>query len=293
MPPPTVTEAPSDGNPNAGLGPIARHVQSALREFRALLEEAAKVGRDDAHALHVRELLPLLENEVTRFKMWAGNLGAHQAGRASLDYRLREASHLQEQVVYLLRDVSESAQDAMSLIQPQDAPACENKPPAAAGEDRDTPDDASQDSFTDSDMDEPSVETRFSTICTDIREVVDCLLRLSVAIANPAPHERFRKFGAEDISYREPHDIAYVRDKFPKLEQGAANMLGKAITRRRQFFRYRLAHHEKLAAGLEPSALGMPLVTETTTVPRSSPRPPPRICRNTSKPCPTSISETM
>ncbi|KAK4442030.1 hypothetical protein QBC34DRAFT_339374, partial [Podospora aff. communis PSN243] len=230
-----------------GFGPIAQHVRAALQHFGALI--GAIETDQDVQSIFGQQLLPGLKNEVTRFKMWAGNLGAHQAGRTSLDYRLREASHLQEQVVYLLRDMSESLQDATDIVQPSLAKNIDGDPLQTI--DNTSADDASEDSFTDSDTDEPSAETRLSTLCTDIREAIDCLLRLSVAIANPAPHERCRKFGAEDISYREPHDIAYVRDKFPNLGQEMATVLGKSITRRRQFFRYRLAHHEKLAAGLE------------------------------------------
>lgn len=236
-----------NAHPDQGLGPIARLVHATLRDFRALIN-AIKSGQNDTDDLFdAQQFLPSLENELTRFKMWAGNLGAHQAGRASLDYRLREASHLQEQVVYLLRDASDLLQDVLTTIQSRYTFTDINEQQLTEN----GPDDASEDSFTDSDMDEPSPETRLSTLCADIREVIDCLLRLSVAIANPAPHERFRKFGAEDISYREPTDIAYVRDKFPRLTQEIADVLGKSITRRRQFFRYRLAHHEKLAAGLE------------------------------------------
>jgi hypothetical protein len=190
-------------------------------------------------------LIRSFEDENTRFKMWAGNLGAHQRGRASLDYRLREAPHLQEQVVYLLKDLSQSLQDATSM-------ACDD-----AGETRlEEVDDGqrSEDSFTDSDDEQTSPLSGLAGISVDVQEAIDCLLRLSVAIANPAPHERVRVRGAgplEDVSFRETYDIGYVRDKFPKMDSRLAQVLGRAITRRRQFFKYREAHHARLSAGLE------------------------------------------
>jgi len=237
-----------DASPS--LGPIARHVQAVLGAFHTAVA-GTTAAKNNAVAVDTAQFLTQLKNEETRFKIWAGNLGAHQAGRSSLDYRLREAPHLQEQVVYLLRDATESLESAFAIIQPQMSDMV-----GSGTQKSDGPDDAIEDSdassFTDSDPDEPSPEVQLSTICTDIREATDCLLRLSVAIANPAPHERFRKFGAVDISYQEPHDVAHVRNKFPKLSPDMADVLGKSITRRRQFFRYRLAHHEKLAAGLEP-----------------------------------------
>ncbi|KAF0644276.1 hypothetical protein FPSE5266_03391 [Fusarium pseudograminearum] len=191
--------------------------------------------------------------------MWAGNQAAHQSGPSCLDYRLREAPHLQQQVLYLLKDICESLQDASlkvseipnSLGQVQEKKRDENSPDNVAS-DTDWARDEDSD-FYDSDFagDLDESTTAFPTLVLDIGEAIDCLLRLSVAIANPAPHERFQKLGggsSEDVSFFEPHDIAYVRDKFPKITDELANALGKFITRRRQFFTYRHAHHEKSAS---------------------------------------------
>ncbi|RBR15504.1 hypothetical protein FVER53590_09428 [Fusarium verticillioides] len=156
----------------------------------------------------------------------------------------------------LLRDIFESLEDIRVLMPqkepPKDSADIEDKPDSPLeGSDPD-----SEDSSTDSDLDsdENTPETRLSTLCTDIAEAIDCLLRLSLAIANPAPHERFRKLGAgpdEDISFYEAHDVRYVQDKFPNISKNLPDILGKFITRRRQFFKYRESHHAKLAEGLD------------------------------------------
>ncbi|KAK3995268.1 hypothetical protein QBC44DRAFT_305540 [Cladorrhinum sp. PSN332] len=125
--------------------------------------------------------------------------------------------------------------------------------PEATSNQRDAPD-SDQDSSLDSGDDiETSPELRLSAIQTDINEAVECLKRFSKAIGNPASNTRFRKLGVEehDMSYRAVHDISYVKDKFPKVDLDLADFLGRRITRRRQFFRYRKAHHDKLADGLE------------------------------------------
>ncbi|KAF5708851.1 hypothetical protein FGLOB1_6220 [Fusarium globosum] len=236
--------------------PIAHNVRNVLKSFRAV----ATLFKHEIDSLDYqaeRDLLLTLENENTRFRMWAGNLAAHQSGPASLDHRLREAPHIQEQVLYLLRDILESLEDARVLIlqemPPKGGADIENKPESLA--EGSNPD--SEYGFTDSDLDDDesiSPNTRLSTFCTDIAEAIDCLLRLSLAIANPAPHERFRKLGAgpdEDVSFYEAHDVRYVQDKFPKISPDLPGLLGKFITRRRQFFKYREAHHAKLAAGLD------------------------------------------
>lgn len=245
------------------LGAIASNVQAVLRLFHDLAHRVAS----DAASPSINPLLTKFEDEMTRFKMWAGNLGAHQAGRASLDHRLREAPHLQEQVIYLLKDLSESLQDAVAMAIHEQPSWHKASPPNADEDNTKALDDSSDSGFTDSDEEDISPEARLSTIYTDVGEAIDCLLRLSVAIANPAPHERVRKLStSEDISFYEKYDINYVRDKFPKMSDELAGVLGKSITRRRQFFKYREAHHARLAEGLEVMALDTEVDTSRTEI---------------------------
>ncbi|KAJ4276245.1 hypothetical protein NW764_009709 [Fusarium oxysporum] len=93
-------------------------------------------------------------------------------------------------------------------------------------------------------------DTEFNQISVDIADEVNCLLRLSVAIRNPAPHDRFIKSHSIDTSHYETFDIQHVSSKFRTIEPLLAERLGKAISRRRQFFNYRLAHRTKLSQGL-------------------------------------------
>lgn len=50
------------------------------------------------------------ENELARLRVWAGNVGAHQTGKVSLDHRLREASWYRDRVVELLDDLTYTAE---------------------------------------------------------------------------------------------------------------------------------------------------------------------------------------
>ncbi|KAF5665566.1 hypothetical protein FCIRC_10493 [Fusarium circinatum] len=93
-------------------------------------------------------------------------------------------------------------------------------------------------------------DTELNQISADVADVVNCLLRLSVAIRNPAPHDRFIKSHSIDTSHYEIFDIQHVSSKFKTLEPLLAERLGKAKSRRRQFFNYRLAHRTKLSQGL-------------------------------------------
>ncbi|KAH7003037.1 hypothetical protein EDB82DRAFT_3888 [Fusarium venenatum] len=269
---------------NQKLESIASHVAKTFESFRGLEDALTETDSFDGSSkgAALRELLPTVENDFTRFKMWAGNQAAHQSGPFSLDCRLKEAPHLQQQVIHLLIDICESLQDALSktfatpdpLNQDQergrDHQNTQNKEASSANSARDR---ESEFSDSDSDLGSGTATVAFSTLVLDVGEAIDCLLRLSVAIANPATHEHFQKLGvgpSEDVSFYEPHDIAYVRDKFPKISDKLANTLGRYITRRRQSFKYLQAHHEELPSSAKTLASNNEADTfYTEVVPRS------------------------
>ncbi|KAG5797975.1 hypothetical protein H9Q69_002980 [Fusarium xylarioides] len=172
-----------------------------------------------------------MADQQTRFNVWAGNIGAHRTGPSSLDYRLRDSSNIKGQVLSLLKGLVELLQDAHDILTGIEVPWDQ----IAADEDVEEPDDP---------------DTELNQISADIADVVNCLLRLSVAIRNPAPHDRFIKSHSIDTSHYEIFDIQHVSSKFRTIEPLLAERLGKAISRRRQFFNYRLAHRAKLSQGL-------------------------------------------
>ncbi|KAF2803297.1 uncharacterized protein BDZ99DRAFT_339620, partial [Mytilinidion resinicola] len=53
-----------------------------------------------------------VRDEYGRFKIWSGNIAAHHTGRRSLEYRLRDASHIREQVVVLLVELEETLESS-------------------------------------------------------------------------------------------------------------------------------------------------------------------------------------
>ncbi|KAI3581663.1 hypothetical protein IWW34DRAFT_804322 [Fusarium oxysporum f. sp. albedinis] len=142
-----------------------------------------------------------MADQQTRCNVWAGNIGAHRNGLSSLDYRLRDSSQIEDQVLSLLKDLIELMQDAHDILMGNEVPWDKIN----AGDDEDF----------------DGRDTEFNQISVDIADVVNCLLRLS-----------------------------HVSSKFRTIEPLLAERLGKAISRRRQFFNYRLAHRTKLSQGL-------------------------------------------
>jgi hypothetical protein len=56
--------------------------------------------------------LDAFEDELGRFRVWAANVGALQKGHSSLDYRLREAPLVRDNVLKLLIELHECLQES-------------------------------------------------------------------------------------------------------------------------------------------------------------------------------------
>ncbi|KAF5536954.1 zinc finger transcription factor ace1 [Fusarium napiforme] len=242
------------------MSTIADHVSACLQEFNSLCssptiwtDSISEAGTDSAISLLK------LQSELSRFKVWSGNIGAHKKGRSSLDHRLRDASNIRDQVAELLEDLRESLKDAKDILTGQLIPWDQDLPLV------DFSDEDSDDESFQVDVPEPS---ELSQILTAIVEDINCLFRLSVSIHNPSPHDRFKKACLTDTSGYEPFDIQNVCNKLSKAPKPIAERLGKAISRRRQYFKYRELHHDKLSSGLELDSKDQMQSTVASSLPK-------------------------
>ncbi|KAK3714699.1 hypothetical protein LTR37_007679 [Vermiconidia calcicola] len=85
----------------------------------------------------------------------------------------------------------------------------------------------------------------------EIHEVIACLLRFNMALRNPARHDQIKHLGTSLAKHFEQYDIAHVCYKYPTARKYLHERLGKAISRHRQYFKYREEHHVKLSEGLD------------------------------------------
>ncbi|OAQ87530.1 hypothetical protein VFPBJ_01570 [Purpureocillium lilacinum] len=231
---------------------IASHVESCLDLFHLVTDQVGNAS--DATETFWRDI----SDERTRFKVWAGNIGAHNTGMSSLDYRLRDSSHIRTHVIRLLQDLDELLEDALAIVggyefpwdQISDVKATTDQHEGTA-EIADKGISVMDPNWSPSSNEEDSTESELDQISVDVVDVVNCLLRLSAAIRNPAPHDRFAASHFTDTSHYELFDIRHVQSKFNDIDAILAERLGKAISRRRQYFKYREAHHMKLSRGLD------------------------------------------
>lgn len=113
----------------------------------------------------------------------------------------------------------------------------------------------------DSDSDAESSESELSDgdfggteqeqLKNSIHETITLLSRLSMAVRNPAMHDRHINSSQLVAVAYSKFDVDHVSNKFPNVPSDLANNLGRAISRRRQYLHSRKERHEKLAQGLD------------------------------------------
>lgn len=84
-------------NQEAAIAIISLNCQQSFEELYDALENAKWKLSTSA-----------VEDELIRFRLWANNIGAAKKGRASLDYRLRYAAYLFQNVKSLLEDLQDT-----------------------------------------------------------------------------------------------------------------------------------------------------------------------------------------
>lgn len=85
---------------------IATHVRLCLDLF-----ESARTAIENDDLSRAKSIRSSDVTDVAgRFKMWSGNIAAHARGRRSLDYRLRDASHIRKRVEESLKELADLLQ---------------------------------------------------------------------------------------------------------------------------------------------------------------------------------------
>ncbi|CAF9934632.1 MAG: hypothetical protein HETSPECPRED_009301 [Heterodermia speciosa] len=217
---------------------IATSIVETLKSFNDFTDLVRHLGTSTVEGLSIGHW----EDELGRLRMWAANIGAHRVGQSSLDYRLRDASHIQQQILKLLEIIRRRLKDAREILD-------------EAGEgDNDSSSDGEE-----SIEDEPS---EIAQMQDSVATMISCLFQMSMLIRNPAKHDVRRESSRSEISAFASFDVSHVREKFPKANEVLVSRLGTANTQRRKYLSYRERHAAKLKQGLSGKAFG----ADTTTI---------------------------
>ncbi|KAL8708515.1 MAG: hypothetical protein Q9225_007585 [Loekoesia sp. 1 TL-2023] len=199
-----------------------------------------------------------------RFNVWAGNIGAGQQGRASLDYRLREAGYIKEAVIRTLQHLSEALEDANSIISGRRPPYDEVSSDSESSESSSLGDlnrDESEASRIDNNAaDQTLSRTELQQLQHSMSSFIRNLYQISIIVrTNPAPHDRLIKSAKIDTSFYEFFDERHVQEKYPYASQELARRLGDAISKRRKYFKYREQHRQKLSVSQNQGRIRDPM----------------------------------
>lgn len=170
----------------------------------------------------------LWQDELGRLRVWAADIGAHQVGQSSLDYRLRDASNIRDQTIRLLETLQRAFEDLEQVLSEPE------------------PELASDDDHTESDDE----RTEIQQIYDGLADTIKCLYQISMVIRRPAQHDRLLGTERVDAAVFEPYDRQHVENQYPRAERTIIDRLGVAISRRRADLKYRERHNASLVEAL-------------------------------------------
>ena len=97
------------GNDNMA---ICAKVANTFRLFKEL-----ETAFDDCeHSFALIGIKASIGEQLGRYQVWSGNVGAHKTGRGSLDFRLGENSSLENMVLKLVGDLGRTLHDSKRPI---------------------------------------------------------------------------------------------------------------------------------------------------------------------------------
>ena len=91
---------------------IRTQVHVCFNNFKSLIDT---IGQSTVYDQN-QASTALLEDRYGRFRLWCGNMGAHRAGKASLDHRLRYSERITQAVLNILGYLSELLLDGKEFL---------------------------------------------------------------------------------------------------------------------------------------------------------------------------------
>lgn len=207
---------------------IASSVVATLRSFNEFIEEIKAPNVQQVEGLSQREW----EDQLSRLRVWAANIDAHHTNQSSLDYRLRDASHIRNRIVELLESLLRRLDDAGDVLTEHV--------------------DGNQEVISDSDDDEGQLNLKpeMEQMQDSAAFIIGNLFQMSMLVRKPAKRDLTVGSRWSDVEHYSQFDCNHVRAKYPKADELLVVRLAKAITERRMYLKYRERHALKLKQGL-------------------------------------------
>ncbi|CAJ0555333.1 Ff.00g053980.m01.CDS01 [Fusarium sp. VM40] len=204
---------------------INKKTCSVKVQFQNLVNDAEQDDQMESHDV----LRTTVADLLTRYVLWAGNLGALRtpSSKLSLDYRLSDSSDVRHEIMVQLQDIAEALADLSDVV---------------------------RDTHNDRENLEQDISDEYSMILLVISGCISSLFKIGILVRKSTTRDRFeRALQESDLEFPPRFDIQHVHEKHPKTSlRGLAVRLGSAITKRRQFIMYCRDHRLRLG---EESAL--------------------------------------
>ncbi|KAF1957486.1 hypothetical protein CC80DRAFT_443757 [Byssothecium circinans] len=236
---------------------------------RAFLNLTTAITTGDSdHALDYEAL----QDEIGRFRVWCGNIGALQKGHSSLDYRLRDSPLLSSNTLKLLAELKENLEAALDIVSGNRLPYEKQQKPDETDEDEVENDDFFSE---DEDEDEPGApKTELEMRFREFVDIIDNLYKLSVRIRQPTIRSRSLK--AASYAPKDPETQIDILEQYAAFDlqhtwelvrhlrtpyagandiekdEALIHRLARAVTLRRRQFKYWKRHRDKLGVSTIP-----------------------------------------
>ncbi|KAJ5885706.1 hypothetical protein N7504_011542 [Penicillium tannophilum] len=199
------------------MATISFTLDNCLKELADVA--SSRVQRYESEVSQTRWL-----DELGRLRIWAGNTGALQRDQLSLDYRLRDASHLKNEISRILQRVLQVVRSLCDLL---------NEPEDTLG-DETFLDPASEV------LDEEDLMTDVQMLHQSLHNAISLLNQLSLETRKPADHDILLNVSCKDVSLLKPWAQQHVSQSFPDLDEATLHRLSAAMTKQRAVLQYRL-----------------------------------------------------
>ncbi|RDW77569.1 hypothetical protein BP6252_05622 [Coleophoma cylindrospora] len=203
--------------------------------------------------------LSLVKESRAKFNGWAGSIAATQSGhlRSSLDYRLKDAVDIRKRILNILLDLRESLLTATDIVFGKIPNEKWQIGAISDSEDEEFPVDRLAIGEQTSYLQELFAAMKLSN---------SSLMKMSMVIRKSPGRDDYLK-AATRYNFDPIWDIGHVKEKHGNSRGSSEwllQRLGRAITRRRQYLKFRQEHYDKLSKDDEG-----PLAPETQTTTNS------------------------
>jgi hypothetical protein len=245
---------------------ISVHCRNCLEGYGALCDQLAAATPEQASDIGFdrNASLDFVQDARSRFRAWAVSIAALQGAhlQSSLDFRLKEAVEIRQRIVKILTTLQGSLREGKYLCANHIFSVSDNLLALLIVNGTEPNEKWEVGAISDSDDEiastgEEAAETsELEQLFTAMKTANSSLMKLSMVIRNSPSRDDYLK-AASRYNFDSRYDIGHVKEKHGATQRSSdwlLERLGKAITRRRQYLKYREEHHIKLARNWDTAA---------------------------------------